>query len=105
MGCTGVITHLLTIDPNFLGHPSKWVINGGYYLLTNSSHLKIRFPKRKVVSIPPFFRGYVSFREGNWDDAPSSGVLMLILLGCPAGSDPFTIVIVSWWLFHRIWPE
>ena len=24
MGYIGVITHLLTIDPNFLGHPSRW---------------------------------------------------------------------------------
>ena len=23
-GILGDITHLLTIDPNFLGHPSKW---------------------------------------------------------------------------------
>ena len=30
---------------------------------TNSSPLKIGLPKRKVVSQPPFFTGYVSFRE------------------------------------------
>ena len=32
---------------------------------TKSSPLKIGLPKRKVVSQPPFFRGYVSFRECN----------------------------------------
>ena len=31
---------------------------------TNRSPLTIGFPKRKVVSQPPIFRGYVSFREG-----------------------------------------
>ena len=29
------------------------------------SHLKIGFPKRKFIFQPPFFRCYVSFREGN----------------------------------------
>ena len=32
---------------------------------TNSSHLKIGLPNRKVVFQPSIFRGYVSFREGN----------------------------------------
>ena len=31
---------------------------------TNSSHLKIGHPKRKLVFQPSIFRGYVSFREG-----------------------------------------
>ena len=31
---------------------------------TNSSHLKIGLPNRKVVFQPSIFRGYVSFREG-----------------------------------------
>ena len=26
MGYTGVIAHLLTIDPNFLGHPSTLIL-------------------------------------------------------------------------------
>ena len=32
---------------------------------TNSSHLKVGLPKRKLVFQPSIFRGYVSFREGN----------------------------------------
>ncbi len=32
---------------------------------TNSSPLKMGPPKRNVVSQPPIFRDYVSFREGN----------------------------------------
>ena len=31
---------------------------------TNSSHLKIGHPQRKLVFQPSIFRGYVSFREG-----------------------------------------
>ena len=31
---------------------------------TNSSHLKIGHPKRKIVFQPSIFRGYVSSREG-----------------------------------------
>ena len=31
---------------------------------TNSSHLKIGHPKRKLVFQPSIFKGYVSFREG-----------------------------------------
>ncbi len=33
---------------------------------TNSSPLKIGHPKRKPVFQPSIFRGYASFREGNW---------------------------------------
>ena len=32
---------------------------------TNSSHLKIGYPKRKLVFQPSIFKCYVSFREGN----------------------------------------
>ena len=32
---------------------------------TNSSHLKIGYPKRKIVFQPSIFKCYVSFREGN----------------------------------------
>ena len=43
---------------------SKWVM--GYTLPeTNSSHLKIGLPNRKVIFQPSIFCGYVSFREGN----------------------------------------
>ena len=43
----------------------SWLSRESTLPKTNSSHLKIGFPKMKVVSQPPFFRGYVSFREGN----------------------------------------
>ena len=36
----------------------------GYIPETNSSHLKIGHPKRKLVFQPSIFRGYFSFREG-----------------------------------------
>ena len=32
---------------------------------TNSSHLKIGFPKRKVVFQPSIFKGYVSSQKGS----------------------------------------
>ena len=38
---------------------------------TNSSHLKIGHPKRKVVFQPSIFRGYVSFREGKLQRKPT----------------------------------
>ncbi len=45
---------------------------------TNTSHLKIGLPNRKVVFQPSIFRGYVSFREGKLpkpSPIPSSDVL------------------------------
>ena len=48
----------------------NWVILRFHITLpeTNSSHLKIGLPNRKVVFQPSIFRGYViSFREGNFE--------------------------------------
>ena len=36
---------------------------------TNSSPLKLGFPKRKLIFQPSIFRGYVSFREGIAEEA------------------------------------
>ena len=44
-----------------IGHVQKWITLPE----TNSSHLKIGLPKRKLVFQPSIFRGNVSFREGN----------------------------------------
>ena len=41
---------------------------------TNSSHLKIGHPKRKVVFQPSIFRDYVSFREGNIEHGEKNGI-------------------------------
>ena len=65
MGYIGVITHLLTIDPNFLGHLSGVTLPN-----TNNSHLKIdRNPKGKECLPTINFQGRnfgetVFFREG-----------------------------------------
>ena len=43
----------------------SWLSRTSTLHKTNSSYLKIGIPKIKVVSQPPFFRGYDSFREGS----------------------------------------
>ena len=43
----------------------SWLSRKSTLPKTNRSYLKIGIPKIKVVSQPPFFRGYDSFREGN----------------------------------------
>ena len=68
----------------FLSKVIKWVINesswsnwtifwwwSDLYTLreTNSSPLKLGFPKRKLICQPSIFRGYVTFREGIQKDA------------------------------------
>ena len=46
MGYIGVITHLLTIDPNLLGHPSSWFFLDGIYhqLPTNDDEICNQLP-------------------------------------------------------------
>ena len=46
------------------GKPKSWLENT--LPETNSSHLKIGHPQRKLIFQPSIFRGYVSFREGKW---------------------------------------
>ena len=60
---------------------------------TNSSPLKIGLPKRKVVSQPPFFRGYVSFREGLFPWMSQDNLDLYLKLG-RRGAGDFRCVFV-----------
>ena len=64
---------------------------GGYPTLseTNSSHLKIGHPKRKLLFQPFIFRCYVGFREGNFLGVWGCVAVLVVFLGIDRiGSSP-----------------
>ena len=67
MGYIGVITHLLTIDPNFLGHPSRLSYTSLFKeeKCRNCRKLRLRWEAPPFPSLPP--RGWrEAGARGGW---------------------------------------
>ena len=82
MGYIGVIFHLLTIDPNFLGHPTKTL---PFYWLTFRFWDIPRSPRKRHSKNREFHQVDDFFRFGNFNH-PKIGDYNLNSLGLPGKS-------------------